>query len=78
DRFLPRLYELTSDPHEQRNVLEAHPQEAEALFQALRRWNEGLPVRRMEESHRDLEMKARFQQLGYTGGDEQAPPKAPR
>jgi arylsulfatase A-like enzyme len=78
ERFLPRCYDLQLDPEERSNVLEAHPQQAEALFQALRRWNEGLPVRRMEESHRDLEMKARFQLLGYTGGDEQAPHQAPR
>jgi len=78
DRFVPRLYDLAADPHEQTDVLDLHPGPAEELFQALRRWNERLPVRRMEESHRDLEMKARFQELGYTGGDEEEPPKAPR
>lgn len=78
DRFLPRLYDLRADPAEANNVLDAHLQEAEELFQALRGWNARLPVRRMEESHRDLEMKARFKELGYTGGDEEPAPRQPR
>jgi arylsulfatase A-like enzyme len=66
----PRLFDLSTDPGEQVNVLDAHEAEAAQLYQALHEWSQALPVRRMESSARDLDQVQRFHQLGYTGGNE--------
>lgn len=63
------LLDLANDPAEQRNVVDAHPAEAQRLHAALRAWFATMPAIRIELTDRDQEeMQRLLDGLGYTGG----------
>jgi hypothetical protein len=58
------LYDLEADPDEQRNVVAAHPAEAQQLRAALERWKGGLERGEAAQADSD-ERRAELEALGY-------------
>lgn len=65
-----RLYRLTSDPEEQKDVSHLHPARVEAMRARALEWLEAERALRPEQAPQTQETRALMQSLGYIGGDE--------
>ncbi len=66
----PRFFDLSLDPHEERNLVLESGDTAQMLFRALYEWSTSMPIalEKTARSHRDLEEMQRLSELGYTEG----------
>ena len=70
ERPMPRFFDLAEDPHETNNLFRerAGDPEMARLLEALRAWDEAMPIAKMDESPRDRETIQNLQDLGYAHG----------
>jgi arylsulfatase A-like enzyme len=71
--FKDRLYDLSADPHEKKDVSKEHPETYEDLKKKLEAWIDGNHRRqkayRIQKADIDPELQKQLDELGYGTGD---------
>ncbi|MBI4881290.1 MAG: sulfatase [Planctomycetes bacterium] len=67
------LYHLPSDPDEQKNIVEQHPEVAEKLYRAINAWRERM-TQRLLADEASATHRAELERLGYLGGSGKSRP----